>query len=60
VSDGLREAVVEQVAVRQVGERVVPGEVFDFFLRRLVFGDVGKNADIASDLAPRVTRRADA
>ena len=48
--DGLLQYVVELHAVRQLGERVVAGEVADAALGALALGDVARHEDIALEL----------
>jgi hypothetical protein len=43
------QAVVEQQAVRQAGERVVVGQVVELVLRFLELGDVAEHADVMRD-----------
>jgi hypothetical protein len=43
------QAVVEQQAVRQAGERIVVGQVVELFLRFLQLGDVAEHAHVMAD-----------
>ena len=47
----LLQAVEQQAAVGQAGQRVVVRQVTDFLLGRLALGDVGERADVVRDLA---------
>jgi hypothetical protein len=53
LQQALAQAVVEQRAVGQVGERVVVGEVQDARFGLLAFGDVGEDADVVARLSVR-------
>ena len=55
--EGLAQAVAEQRAVGEAGQRVVERVVEEPFLRLLAAGDVGQGAGHAVGLAPRVPHR---
>ncbi len=48
---GLVQAIEQQPAIGQTGQRIVEGQVVDPLLGRLAIGDVGKGGDIMGDLA---------
>ena len=56
---GVLQAVVEQQAVRQRGERIVVGQVVELFLRLLDLGDVARHAHVMGGQRMRVAHRAD-
>jgi hypothetical protein len=54
IGHGLAEAVLQQRAVRQAGQRVVLGHVVHALLGELAFGDVAAGAAVAGELAELV------